>query len=79
MIIFKYESMLFIKQIEFDRLGAFPYSREDGTVAASFKGQIPGFIKKKRADNIMKTQQDIIFANKKTMLQNSIRQWKRNS
>lgn len=55
------EALEFIKEIKFDRLGAFAYSREEGTVAASFKGQIPAFIKNKRRDALMQAQQDVIF------------------
>ena len=55
------EALEFIKEIKFDRLGAFAYSREEGTVAASFNGQIPAFIKNKRRDALMQAQQDVIF------------------
>jgi len=49
----------FIKEIEFDRLGVFKYSREEGTPAFNFKGQLPDKIKKKRYDEIMKLQAEI--------------------
>ena len=49
----------FIKEIKFERLGAFIYSREEGTAAARFKGQIPEREKKARWDEIMKIQRAV--------------------
>ena len=57
------EAVDFIKEIKFDRLGVFSYSREDGTVAAGYKSQVPNFIKNKRRDALMAIQQDIVFEN----------------
>lgn len=57
------EAIDFIKEIKFDRLGVFSYSREDGTVAAGYKSQIPAFIKNKRRDALMTIQQNIVFDN----------------
>ncbi|MFH1381129.1 MAG: 30S ribosomal protein S12 methylthiotransferase RimO [Candidatus Omnitrophota bacterium] len=53
------ELVNFIKEIEFDRLGAFVYSREEGTPAYDFKGQIPEDIKRLRFGRIMEIQKDI--------------------
>lgn len=55
------EAVEFIKDVKFDRLGAFAYSREEGTVAAGYKNQIPKFIKNKRLEAIMEAQQEVIF------------------
>ncbi len=49
----------FLKETKFERLGAFIYSREEGTRAAEFKGQIPEDVKKARFDEVMKLQQEI--------------------
>ena len=49
----------FIKSVEFDRLGAFVYSREEGTPAWKFKNQISEAVKKERFDMVMRLQQDI--------------------
>lgn len=46
----------FIEEVQFDRLGVFKYSREEGTKAYSLKGQIPESIKKTRYDKIMSRQ-----------------------
>jgi ribosomal protein S12 methylthiotransferase len=49
----------FMKDIEFERLGAFIYSREEDTPAYDFKNQISEKVKKERFAQIMKLQQDI--------------------
>ena len=49
----------FIKIARFDKLGAFQYSKEDGTPAAKLPNQIHGNTKKARYNKIMKTQQEI--------------------
>ena len=49
----------FVKEAEFDRLGAFAYSKEDGTPAARIKTQVHPMTKKSRYNKIMKLQQDI--------------------
>ncbi|MGE5329980.1 MAG: 30S ribosomal protein S12 methylthiotransferase RimO [Deltaproteobacteria bacterium] len=49
----------FIKEAKFERLGAFAYSREEGTPAASLKEQLPYKTKKSRHSSIMKAQNQI--------------------
>lgn len=49
----------FIDDIQFDRLGCFAYSPEEGTPAAEMADQIDDEIKKHRADVIMEQQFDI--------------------
>lgn len=49
-----------VEEIEFDRLGVFTYSEEDGThAAAALKDDIPTQVKYDRMDAIMMLQQDI--------------------
>ncbi len=55
------EVLEFVKQMRFDRLGVFTYSREEDTPAASMKKQRPEFVKKHRQKQIMKLQQKIAF------------------
>ncbi len=50
----------FVKEIEFYNLGCFKYSKEEGTLASKFKGQIPEKEKNKRFREIMKIQKDIV-------------------
>ncbi|MCQ2087304.1 MAG: 30S ribosomal protein S12 methylthiotransferase RimO [Bacilli bacterium] len=56
----------FIKDIEFDHLGCFGYSREDDTPAFNFPDQIDEEVKKQRVDKIMKTQQNISYRKNKS-------------
>ena len=53
------ELLDFIKETKFDKLGAFMYSKEEGTPAAKLDNQIHGNTKKARYNRLMKIQQDI--------------------
>ena len=55
------EMMEFVDEMEFDRLGVFPYSPEEGTPAAKFPDQIDEEVKADRQCEIMELQQDIAF------------------
>lgn len=56
------ELMEFVKNMQFERLGAFTYSKEEQTAAAKLKPQITAKVKKQRQKDIMKLQQSIAFA-----------------
>ena len=47
--------MEFVDEIEFDRLGVFPYSAEEDTPAATMEDQIPEEVKEARRDEIIGT------------------------
>lgn len=49
----------FLKEVKFDKLGAFAYSKEDQTPAARLKAQIHPMTKKSRYNKIMSLQQEI--------------------
>ena len=51
----------FADEMEFDRLGVFPYSQEEGTPAAEFPDQIPQEVRESRRDELMELQQEIAF------------------
>lgn len=53
------ELLEFLNWAEFDRLGVFPYSPEEGTPAAEFDGQLDEETKLARRDEIMELQQEI--------------------
>jgi len=53
------ELLNFVKNFRFERLGAFIFSREEGTPAYDFPQQIPMRIKKERLKKLMLTQQSI--------------------
>ena len=56
----EFEHMLdFVDEMEFDRLGVFPYSPEEGTEAAEMEDQVPDEVKEQRRDAIMELQQEI--------------------
>ena len=49
----------FVKETKFDKLGAFQYSKEEGTPAAKLKEQVHPMTKKARYNKIMKLQQQV--------------------
>lgn len=49
----------FVKDIQFDRMGVFAYSQEEGTAAANFENQIDDETKQERLDRLMILQQGI--------------------
>ncbi|NLK71714.1 MAG: 30S ribosomal protein S12 methylthiotransferase RimO [Clostridiales bacterium] len=53
------ELKFFVEEMEFDRLGVFEYSPEEGTPAAEMENQIDDIVKKERKDILMKLQQEI--------------------
>ena len=55
------ETLAFVDEMEFDRLGVFAYSEEEDTPAAEMPGQIPEETKERRRDEIMELQQEIAF------------------
>lgn len=66
------ETLDFVKKVEFDRLGVFTYSREDGTPAAKFEGQVDEEVKQRRRDEIMQLQQQISLANSAHMVSKTL-------
>ena len=55
----------FIKEAQFDSFGAFTYSREEGTAAYSFDGQIDEQVKQDRYDIIMREQLSVVESKSK--------------
>lgn len=53
----------YLKEIKFERLGAFLYSREEGTKAAGMKDQVKDDLKRARLDEVMSLQQGISAEN----------------
>lgn len=62
------EVMEFIDTLEFDRLGAFTYSPEEDTPAATFEDQIDEEVKEDRQADIMELQQEITFDKAEDMI-----------
>lgn len=56
----EFEEMIeFVKEVKFDRLGVFTYSREEDTPAAKLEGQIDEEVKEDRKGRIMETQMQV--------------------
>jgi len=53
------ELLAFIKQVEFDRVGVFTYSDEEGTPAYDLPNKVEPKVAKKRRDRLMKAQAKI--------------------
>ena len=51
----------FVDECEFDRLGVFTYSPEEGTPAAGYEDQVDGELAAKWRDEIMELQQEISY------------------
>lgn len=58
----------FADEMEFDRLGVFPYSQEEDTPAAEMEDQIPEEVKCARRDELMELQQEIAFEKAQDMI-----------
>jgi ribosomal protein S12 methylthiotransferase len=46
----------FVEETGFEHMGAFIYSKEEGTAAAALKGHLPATVKKRRYEELMKAQ-----------------------
>jgi ribosomal protein S12 methylthiotransferase len=58
----------FVEDTQFDHVGVFTYSHEEGTRAYAATDDVPAATKKKRRDAIMKRQQRIVAARQATLL-----------
>lgn len=58
----------FVDECEFDRLGVFTYSPEEGTPAAEYEDQVDGELAVKWRDEIMELQQEISYENNQQMI-----------
>ena len=55
-----FEALLeLLEEIRFDRVGAFAYSREEGTPAAKMPGQVPEAVKRERLERVYDLQRSI--------------------
>lgn len=53
------ELLQFVQDLSLDRLGAFIYSREEGTLAATLPNQVPEDVAQERLSRLMELQQEI--------------------
>lgn len=61
------ELMEFLNETEFDRLGAFTYSPEENTPAATFEDQVEESVKEDWQADVMELQEEIILDKNETM------------
>ena len=59
-----------IQEIKFDRLGAFSYSREEGTASYDFENQLSENVKENRLKDILEIQKNISFETNKKRIGN---------
>ena len=65
----EFEGLLdFVRDLQFDRVGAFKYSQEPGTPSAALPGQVPEAIKQERYDALMSLQQGISLAKNQALV-----------
>jgi ribosomal protein S12 methylthiotransferase len=50
----------FVRSIEFDHVGVFTYSHEEGTSAHAFEDDVPAGLKRKRQAGVMRLQQHVV-------------------
>ena len=62
------ETLAFVSDMEFERLGVFTYSREEDTPAADMPDQVAEEVKEERRDEIMELQQEIAFEKSQSMV-----------
>ena len=63
----------FIKTIEFDHVGVFTYSHEEGTAAAAMVDDVPAAVKRKRQRRVMQVQQRIVARRQKARVGQRVR------
>ena len=57
--------LTFVQDVKFDHLGAFTYSKEEGTAAFRMKNQVPEVVKKERLERLMQAQRHISYQRNK--------------
>lgn len=63
----------FVEETEFDRLGVFQYSREEGTAAAALPDQVPAGRKRERFERLMELQQGISLKKNRALVGRTLR------
>lgn len=63
----------FVKEVRFDRMGAFTFYAEEGTPAECMAGQVSEATKKKRLDTLMRVQEEISFERQQSFVGRELR------
>lgn len=53
----------FLEKVHLDKVGVFTYSKEEGTPAFNFDGQIDEYVKEERYNSLMQIQQSVSYKN----------------
>lgn len=65
----EFEELLeLLEEIRFDHLGAFSYSREEGTRAAEMDGQVPESVRRERLERVLDLQRSIALEKNEAMI-----------
>jgi len=62
----------FVREMKFEHVGVFPYSREEDTPAYDFEDQVEDQVKQDRADLLMRLQMEINEERNRTMIDKTI-------
>lgn len=62
------ELMQFVNDMEFDRLGAFTYSQEEGTIAAELPNQVSEEQKQEWQSDVMELQEEVSFDKNESLI-----------
>jgi len=60
--------LAFVEEMAFDRVGAFTYSHEEGTLAGELEDDVPSEVKAERLERLMATQQPISLAKNQALV-----------
>ncbi|MFM9872189.1 MAG: 30S ribosomal protein S12 methylthiotransferase RimO [Fimbriimonadaceae bacterium] len=63
----------FVREAKLDRVGAFQFSREPGTLSYGMPGQVPSKVKKDRYDRLMRAQSPVSLGINKVLVGETIR------
>lgn len=63
----------FVKDVKFDRMGAFEYSREEGTYSDTLEGHLSEKVKNERRNKLMELQQQISLENNEKYIGKTIK------
>jgi len=67
------ELVRFVRDFRFERLGAFAYSQEDGTDAATLAGQLPPEVREARRAEVLAVQQEVAFERNRSLVGQTVR------
>jgi ribosomal protein S12 methylthiotransferase len=62
----------FVKTVEFDHVGVFTYSHEEGTAAYAMKDDVPAAVKRRRRNALMALQKKIVARKQKSRIGDTI-------